>query len=139
MEKKKKILLIVIGTFIVLLGVVATVAYFTAQISGNPSNNNVSSNMDTLRLTFSDNTGKVEASGINPGWTYNKTVTVQNVGTASVTYDLVWLSIENEITNDEMVYSITCSSNCNGLSETSIPSNGDNLQILTNTINKNET
>ena len=139
MDKKRKLTLIVLGIVIIALCTVATYAYFTATITGNTSNKNIKVDMSKMKLEFSDKTGKVKAENINPGWTYQKKVTVTNTGTVPVKYDLVWLSLQNEIKQNEMVYSITCD-NCNGIDENPVPSyGGENLKILTNTIDASQT
>ena len=113
-----------------------TYAYFSATILGNSDNKNTKIDMSKMKLEFSDKTGKVVADNINPGWTYQKKVSVTNTGDVPVKYDLVWLNLQNEIEQDEMVYSITCD-NCNGIDESPVPSyGGENLKILTNTIEK---
>ena len=139
MKNKKKIFILLIGLFIMSLIIMTTYAYFSAIINGNSSSNNVNISMKNMTLTFSDKTGLVTAEGVEPGWTYEKTVTVEYNGDDDVTYDLVWLSLENEILNDEMTYTIECTSNCNGLENTSVTSGtGENLKIVTNTISKDE-
>ena len=94
---KKKIIIIALSVLIVTLCTVATYAYFSATINGNSNGKNIKVDMSKMKLEFSDKTGKVVADNINPGWEYQKKVSVTNTGKVPVTYDLVWLNLVNEI------------------------------------------
>ena len=130
MGKKRMVALIIIGIMIVVLTIGGTYAYFSAVVKGNAENKNAEVSTGTLSLKFSDKTGNINASEISPGWTKEKTVTVENTGTLPVTYDLVWLNLDNEIIKEELVYTITCTNNCTGLTERAVPEAGENLGII---------
>ena len=130
MGKKRMVALIIIGIMIVVLTIGGTYAYFSAVVKGNAENKNAEVSTGTLSLKFSDKTGNINASEISPGWTKEKTVTVENTGTLPVTYDLVWLNLDNEIIKEELVYTITCTNNCTGLTESAVPEAGENLEII---------
>ena len=101
---------ILFGTFIALLLLLTTglsYAYFSASISGNENAKNVVVEAGTLKLTYTDGPA-INAQHIKPGWSTTKEVSVKNNGTLDTNYNIIWQSLTNEITNDEMVISATC-------------------------------
>ncbi len=105
--KDKKILF---GTFIALLLLLTTglsYAYFSASISGNENAKNVVVEAGTLSLVYIDGP-EIKAQNIKPGWSTTKEVSVKNTGTLDTNYNIIWQSLTNEITNNEMVISATC-------------------------------
>ena len=105
--KDKKILF---GTFIALLLLLTTgfsYAYFSANISGNENAKNVVVEAGTLSLVYTDGP-EIKAQNIKPGWSTTKEVSVKNTGTLDTNYNIIWQSLTNEITNNEMVISATC-------------------------------
>ena len=56
----------------------------------------------------------MEGIDIYPGWSQTKTITVENTGTVTVMYNLIWRELLNEITNNELFISATCASNIQG-------------------------
>lgn len=132
--KKNLILtLIVVILFVSAIGI--TYAYFSSNVIGN---SNTSSNMVTTaskNIRYTDLSLLGNAS-MEPGWTSNKTIDVENIGSKTVTYDLVWQSITNNLTRQQdLVYEISCSSNvsgntCSGITETQVPATGTNILVL---------
>ena len=105
--KDKKILF---GTFIALLLLLTTglsYAYFSASISGNENAKNVVVEAGTLSLVYTDGP-EIKAQNIKPSWSTTKEVSVKNTGTLDANYNIIWQSLTNEITNNEMVISATC-------------------------------
>ena len=105
--KDKKILF---GTFIVLLLLLTTglsYAWFSASISGNENAKNVVVEAGTLSLVYTDGP-EIKAQNIKPGWSTTKEVSVKNTGTLDTNYNIIWQSLTNEITNNEIVISATC-------------------------------
>ena len=105
--KDKKILF---GRFIVLLLLLTTglsYAYFSASISGNENAKNVVVEAGTLKLTYTDGPA-INAQYIKPGWTTTKTVSVKNNGTLDAYYNVIWQTLTNTITKNELVLSATC-------------------------------
>ena len=105
--KDKKIL---IGTALVLLLLLTTglsYAYFSASVSGNDNAKNVVVEAGTLKLTYTDGPA-INAQNIKPGWSTTKEVSVKNNGTLDAYYNIIWQSLTNGITNDELVLSATC-------------------------------
>ena len=105
--KDKKILF---GTFIALLLLLTTglsYAWFSASISGNENAKNVVVEAGTLSLVYTDGP-EIKAQNIKPGWSTTKEVSVKNTGTLDTNYNIIWQSLTNEITNNEIVISATC-------------------------------
>ena len=101
---------ILFGTFIALLLLLTTglsYAYFSASISGNENAKNVVVEAGTLSLVYTDGP-EIKAQNIKPGWSTTKEVSVKNNGTLDAYYNVIWQSLTNEITNNEMVISATC-------------------------------
>ena len=105
--KDKKIL---IGTSLVLLLLLTTglsYAYFSTAVKGNDNAKDVVVEAGTLKLTYTDGPA-INAQYIKPGWTTTKTVSVKNNGTLDTNYNIIWQSLTNGITNNELVLSATC-------------------------------
>ena len=105
--KDKKILF---GTFTALLLLLTTglsYAWFSASISGNENAKNVVVEAGTLSLVYTDGP-EIKAQNIKPSWSTIKEVSVKNTGTLDTNYNIIWQSLTNEITNNEMVISATC-------------------------------
>ena len=105
--KDKKIL---IGTALVLLLLLTTglsYAYFSTSVKGNDNAKNVVVEAGTLKLTYTDGPA-INAQYIKPGWSATKEVSVKNNGTLDAYYNVIWQSLTNGITNDELVLSATC-------------------------------
>ena len=115
--KDKRIL---IGTALVLLLLLTTglsYAYFSTAVKGNDNAKDVVVEAGTLKLTYTDGPA-INAQYIKPGWTTTKTVSVKNNGTLDAYYNVIWQSLTNGITNDELVISATCQRlNANGTVE----------------------
>ena len=105
--KDKKIL---IGTALVLLLLLTTglsYAYFSTTVKGNDNAKDVVVEAGTLKLTYIDGPA-INVQNIKPGWTTTKTVSVKNNGTLDAYYNIIWQSLTNGITNDELVISAIC-------------------------------
>ena len=101
---------ILFGTLIVLLLLLTTglsYAYFSTAVKGNDNAKDVVVNAGTLSLVYTDGP-EIKVENIRPGKTITKEVTVKNTGTLDTKYNIVWQSLINEITNDELVLSATC-------------------------------
>ena len=111
---------ILIGTTLVLLLLLTTglsYAYFSTAVKGNDNAKDMVVEAGTLKLTYTDGP-VINAQYIKPGWTTTKTVSVKNNGTLDAYYNVIWQSLTNGITNDELVISATCQRlNANGTVE----------------------
>ena len=111
---------IIFGTLIVLLLLLTvglSYAYFSTSVKGNDNAKNVVVEAGTLKLTYTDGPA-INAQYIKPGWTTTKTVSVKNNGTLDTNYNIIWQSLTNTITNNELVLSATCQRlNASGVAE----------------------
>ena len=129
--KDKKIYLGVGLAFLLLMTISLSYAYFSTNVSGNDNAKDVVVNAGTLSLVYTDGP-EIKVENIRPGKTITKEVTVKNTGTLDTNYNIVWQSLINEITNDELVLSATCQrlnasgvveGTCNAITESAISSN----------------
>ena len=105
--KDKKIL---IGTALALLLLLTTglsYAYFSTTVKGNDTAKDMVVEAGTLKLTYTDGPA-INAQYIKPGWSTTKEVSVKNNGTLDAYYNIIWQSLTNTITNNELVLSATC-------------------------------
>ena len=105
--KDKKIYLGVGLAFLLLMTISLSYAYFSINVSGNDNAKDVVVNAGTLSLVYTDGP-EIKVENIRPGKTITKEVTVKNTGTLDTNYNIIWQSLVNEITNDELVLSATC-------------------------------
>ncbi len=105
--KDKKIYLGVGIVFLLILTVSFSYAYFSINVSGNDNAKNVVVEAGTLKLTYTDGPA-INAQYIKPGWSTTKEVSVKNNGTLDAYYNVIWQSLTNTITNNELVLSATC-------------------------------
>ena len=105
--ENKKIYLGVGIIFLLILSVSFSYAYFSINVSGNDNAKDVVVNAGTLSLVYTDGP-EIKVENIRPGKTITKEVTVKNTGTLDTNYNIIWQSLINEITNNELVLSATC-------------------------------
>ena len=105
--KDKKIYLGAGLAFLLLMTISLSYAYFSTSVSGNDNAKDVVVNAGTLSLVYTDGP-EIKVENIRPGKTITKEVTVKNTGTLDTNYNIIWQSLINEITNDELVLSATC-------------------------------
>ncbi len=105
--ENKKIYLGVGLAFLLLMTISLSYAYFSTNVSGNDNAKDVVVNAGTLSLVYTDGP-EIKVENIRPGKTITKEVTVKNTGTLDTNYNIIWQSLINEITNDELVLSATC-------------------------------
>ena len=105
--KDKKIYLGVGLAFLLLMTISLSYAYFSTNVSGNDNAKDVVVNAGTLSLVYTDGP-EIKVENIRPGKTITKEVTVKNTGTLDTNYNIIWQSLINGITNDELVLSATC-------------------------------
>ena len=105
--ENKKIYLGVGLAFLLLMTISFSYAYFNIKVSGNDNAKDVVVNAGTLSLVYTDGP-EIKVENIRLGKTITKEVTVKNTGTLDTNYNIIWQSLINEITNDELVLSATC-------------------------------
>ena len=105
--KDNKILFGTLIVLLLLLTVGLSYAYFSTSVKGNENAKNVVVEAGTLKLTYTDGPA-INAQYIKPGWSTTKEVSVKNNGTLDTYYNVIWQTLTNGITNDELVLSATC-------------------------------
>ena len=108
MIDKDKMTLFVTGMFLLLIMTTGlSYAYFSASVKGNENAKDMVVEAGTLSLVYTDGP-EIKAQNIKPSWSTTKEVSVKNTGTLDANYNIIWQSLTNEITNNEMVISATC-------------------------------
>ena len=131
MIDKDKMTLFITGMLLLLIMTTGlSYSYFSASVKGNENAKDVVVEAGTLSLVYTDGP-EIKAQNIKPGWSTTKEVSVKNTGTLDTNYNIIWQSLTNEITNNEMVISATCQrlnssgtveGTCNTISESAISS-----------------
>ena len=108
MIDKDKMTLFVTGMFLLLIMTTGlSYAYFSASVKGNENAKDMVVEAGTLSLVYTDGPA-INAQHIKPGWTTTKTVSVKNNGTLDAYYNVIWQTLTNTITKNELVLSATC-------------------------------
>ena len=107
MKDDKNYLKIVLILVLVLAILGVSYAWFAAIITGNDTAKNNKVVTGDLELTYTD-TNEISLDNAIPGDSFTKEVSVKNTGTLNAKYNLVWQSLTNIITNDELVIEATC-------------------------------
>ena len=126
--KDKKILYGIIIAFIFLLSIGLTYAYFSVTSNVNGDRNDMRANAGVLSILYTDGP-EIVVNNIQPGWTTTKTIKVKNTGTLKAFYSIAWASLTNEIENDELVLSATCTSD-NGTCDNIVSKPVTNAKIV---------
>ena len=133
---KVKVIVITLLIFIVSIAGISY-AYFTIQITGNDTASSMRLTTANMSLIYND-VQIVSGEHATPGWTQTKTLTVTNNGNVTAYYTIIWRDLYNEVTNNELVISATCSStsgSCPTISETVVPTTnpeGHNINVKQN-------
>ena len=131
MKDDKKYIYVVAVLLLVVVALGISYAWFSAIITGNDTAKNNKVVTGDLELTYTD-TNEISLANVIPGDSFTKEVSVKNTGTLDVKYNLVWQSLTNTITNNELVIEATCKrlnssgteeGTCESISQTSVSSN----------------
>ena len=131
MKDDKKYIYVVAFLLLVVVALGISYAWFSAIITGNDTAKNNRVVTGDLELTYTD-TNEISLDNVIPGDSFTKEVSVKNTGTLDVKYNLVWQSLTNTITNNELVIEATCKrlnssgteeGTCESISQTSVSSN----------------
>ncbi len=125
LTKSNKIKIIVLTALVFLVAIAGiSYAYFTIQITGNDTASSMRLTTANMSLVYTDIEIR-SGENVTPPWSSTpKTITVYNNGNTTAYYNIIWRDLYNEITNNELVISATCSSSlgsCNNITETVIP------------------
>ena len=104
-DKKLLYIAIIMICLTVILGI--SYAWFSTIIEGNENAKKHTVTTGDLRLIYTD-TDTISMENAFPGDSYEKTVSVKNIGTANANYSLVWQELSNNILNNELVIEGTC-------------------------------
>ena len=108
MINKDKMTLFVTGMFLLLIMTTGlSYAYFSASVKGNENAKDMVVEAGTLSLVYTDGP-EIKVQNIKPGWSTTKEVSVKNNGTLGAYYNVIWQSLTNTISNNELVLSATC-------------------------------
>ena len=110
----KKENFIIVGITLIIVTISVSLAYFAAKVVGTPKKINLSTK--NLYVQFTDNTAELNTSGITPGWTYEKTFTIENKSESDYKYNIIFKDLVNTFVTDNLQYKITCTSNNGGYS-----------------------
>ena len=131
MKDDKKYIYVVAVLLLVVVALGISYAWFSAIITGNDTAKNNKVVTGNLELTYTD-TNEISLDNVIPGDSFTKEVSVKNTGTLDVKYNLVWQSLTNIITNNELVIEATCKrlnssgtedGTCESISQTPVSSN----------------
>ena len=131
MKDDKKYIYVVAVLLLVVVALGISYAWFSAIITGNDTAKNNRVVTGDLELTYTD-TNEISLDNVIPGDSFTKEVSVKNTGTLNAKYNLVWQSLTNTITNNELVIEATCKrlnssgteeGTCESISQTSVSSN----------------
>ena len=137
MKDDKKYIYVVAVLLLVLVILGISYAWFSAIITGNDTAKNNKVVTGDLELTYID-TNEISLDNAFPGDSFTKEVSVKNTGTLNAKYNLVWQSLTNTITNNELVIEATCKrlnssgtvdGTCESISQTPVSSNKIKLNI----------
>ena len=131
MKDDKKYIYVVAVLLLVVVALGISYAWFSAIITGNDTAKNNKVVTGDLELTYTD-TNEISLNNVIPGDSFTKEISVKNTGTLDVKYNLVWQSLTNTITNNELVIEATCKrlnssgtveGTCESISQTPVSSN----------------
>ena len=131
MKDDKKYIYVVAFLLLVVVALGISYAWFSAIITGNDTAKNNRVVTGDLELTYTD-TNEISLDNVIPGDSFTKEVSVKNTGTLNAKYNLVWQSLTNTITNNELVIEATCKrlnssgteeGTCESISQTPVSSN----------------
>lgn len=127
-KNDKKLVIILFTMIFMIIGL--SYAFYTLTINGNDTSKKNIVKSGNLEITF-DSGAVIDAKSILPGDVVSKTFTVTNTGNREIaSYSVYFSKLVNTFLYDEIVYSITCSSNigsCNGQTQTPV---GDDYSTI---------
>lgn len=134
---KRNLLLSILTVFAFGAVIGISYAYFSIKTIGNETASTSLIKTASREIQYTDLT-ILENAKMEPGWNESKTIIVENLGTKTLTYNMVWQTITNNLSRkQDLVISLTCSSNiaentCSGLSQTQVSNTGTNMPIINN-------
>ena len=128
MKKKENRILIlsILGTLLLLsIAVAGSYAYFVANVTGNPSTNNVVVTNGVMSLEYKDG-DEINLANAVPGNSVTKTFTVKNTGNVATNYTIYFSELSNKfVDKTDLVYTLTSSDGGKNVAQTQVPSKND--------------
>lgn len=117
-EEKKierhTLLIYIIAILTLLVAIIgATFAWFSAKIIGNENASSVLIKSSSLTIEYLAS-NEINEKNIGPGFSKNLTFTISNNSGGTAGYKLYWLVGTNEFVGNDLVYSLTATSNKTG-------------------------
>ena len=131
---KNKVIIIIVVLSLLVLAISFSYAYFTATITGSDATSIITKTA-SLGLIFTDG-NEIVVENAMPGWSENKTFTVENVSTTTVYFEIAWDDIINTFVDQEdLVYRISCTSSiggntCDGKTDTPLPEGSTKVSAI---------
>ena len=125
--KDKKIIILSIVGFLLLVSIVAATsyAYFVANVSGNKDTNNVVVTNGVMALEYKDGDA-INLGNAIPGSSVSKTFTVKNTGNVSTNYTIYFSELSNKfVDKTDLVYTLTSSDGGKNVAQTQVPDSND--------------
>src|SRR5574344_1320238 len=128
MKKNKKLLIfgIVIVVLVVSISLGLTYAFFTASVEGNDEAQITEITTGTLKLRLTD-TNILNMDNAYPGRTESKTFTVENIGSAVASYDILLTDVSTSFIGNDLKYTITSNNNGGSKTETTLPNTDETI------------
>ncbi len=125
---KKKFLLGMLGTALLLLTVSISYAYFTGNVNGNSKELLVTSR--NVRILFEDSR-EIANNEIRPGWSESKTFSVKNESKEIFNYNIVFENLVNTfVTEGFLLYKITSTNGYNMEGYVDIPKSSSSQDVV---------
>ena len=138
MGKKQKLTFytasVILSILIILSIVSLSYAFFTSIITGNETASSDVVETGSLSIVYT-NGQELKGESIEPGWSLSKTFTVENTGTVEATYNINWENLTNTFVNKtDLVMSLTSTNGGGTLASTTVPTLGNNINIISDVL-----
>ena len=100
-QNNVKLIITLVVSVALLIAVVAfgTYAFFVGGITDNRDQNDPNTNLTTANIEFNMKDGSITGNNLVPGDSVVKKFTVENKGTGTITYNILWTSAVNNFVN----------------------------------------
>ena len=107
LNKNKKLLLVAISAFLVMIISTVSYAYFTASVAGNNSAQATVITTGNMQVTYAEGDIVGTTTNMLPGNYIEKSFTVENTGTVDTSYSIYLNDVENTfVTKSDLVYEL---------------------------------
>ena len=125
-KENRVLILSILGTLLLLsIAIAGSYAYFVANVTGNPSTNNVVVTNGVMSLEYKDG-DEINLANAVPGNSVSKTFTVKNTGNVATNYTIYFSELSNKfVDKTDLVYTLTSSDGGKNVAQTQVPSKND--------------